>query len=70
MFCTLSKHDFFSVEKEIAKNHQKKEKKKVFFKWIIFQKTFVASVLSYVFPEKRKKKNFVPTWKNFLRLKL
>lgn len=60
---------FFLLKKKLLKITKKKQKK-VFFKWIIFQKTFVASVLSYVFPEKRKKKNFVPTRKNFLRLKL
>lgn len=53
---SFSKHDFFSVEKEIAKNH-KKRKKKFFFKWIIFQKTFVASVLS-CFSWKKKEKEF------------
>lgn len=57
MFCTLFPNMiFFSVEKEIAKNH-KKRKKKFFFKWIIFQKTFVASVLS-CFSWKKKEKEF------------
>lgn len=47
---------FFLLKKKLLKITKKKQKK-VFFKWIIFQKTFVASVLS-CFSWKKKEKEF------------